>query len=577
MTLHSSRVRLLENVPFDLSYEHTRWFTSITEQQNYFTQFVGSLEQPLSLKYIRVERGEIKLSIEQEKLKNVNYVEFQNGSDGKTYYAFVNDVKYGNQNMAIIEFEIDVIQTYMFDLSFKQSFVEREHCRRWNADGTPVINTVPENIDIGNEYEQVSAITGGVGSWSALHKLLLITTTEPIGDDNLGLAISGSVATPLFHYLIMYNEYNGGTVAVNGTQVFNSNTAGGLFDIFTQLFDNEETANKVVGLNYLPFLPLPFTKVMGNASLSITSDYLSVVTIGTSKIVKVKAHKSHVIENILQAEDIFQFINFDGAITESKLMFYPYSLINIKDNMGKPFLLKPELNYSKQLQVDGYAVISTLQKVAYVVSSYKGGGSDFDKALVRDFNTDVPIKNEYTATYMQGNKNSLISGTAFGVIGGGVSVGLGLASTSTGVGAGIGASMIAGGSMSILKSIGGTISKVEDIKNTADSSTGQGGFSTLNIGFSNFNLVGDVMRIRMEKLLMVQKYFQMFGYAVNTFKVPNLRTRNAFNYVKTIGANITGKIPKDNLLKLKQIFDKGITLWHTNDMFVFDQQNNERS
>ena len=66
------------------------------------------------------------------------------------------------------------------------------------------------------------------------------------------------------------------------------------------------------------------------------------------------------------------------------------------------------------------------------------------------------------------------------------------------------------------------------------------------------------------------------AYATNRNKTPNLRTRTHFNFIKTIGANITGGIPKDNLSILKQIFDSGITLWHTNDIFNYNVLNNER-
>lgn len=57
-------------------------------------------------------------------------------------------------------------------------------------------------------------------------------------------------------------------------------------------------------------------------------------------------------------------------------------------------------------------------------------------------------------------------------------------------------------------------------------------------------------------------YFAMYGYKQN--KVMNVNTRNRYyyNYVKTIGANITGTLPRSILEQIKTIFDNGVTIWH---------------
>lgn len=62
-------------------------------------------------------------------------------------------------------------------------------------------------------------------------------------------------------------------------------------------------------------------------------------------------------------------------------------------------------------------------------------------------------------------------------------------------------------------------------------------------------------------------YFAMFGYKQNKVMSVNLRSRRDYNYIQTMGANITSKpsrrrIPKDHLRKLTEIFDNGITIWH---------------
>lgn len=61
-------------------------------------------------------------------------------------------------------------------------------------------------------------------------------------------------------------------------------------------------------------------------------------------------------------------------------------------------------------------------------------------------------------------------------------------------------------------------------------------------------------------------YFAMYGYKQNKVMHINLRSRRDYNYIQTVGANITSssqrRIPKDHLRKLSEIFDNGITIWH---------------
>lgn len=72
----------------------------------------------------------------------------------------------------------------------------------------------------------------------------------------------------------------------------------------------------------------------------------------------------------------------------------------------------------------------------------------------------------------------------------------------------------------------------------------------------------------------IDKFFDMYGYLTNNVKIPNLNNRPNWNYVKTIGANILGNIPQQDLQALKNMFDNGITLWHNKDTFLDYSQNN---
>lgn len=58
-------------------------------------------------------------------------------------------------------------------------------------------------------------------------------------------------------------------------------------------------------------------------------------------------------------------------------------------------------------------------------------------------------------------------------------------------------------------------------------------------------------------------YFAMYGYKQNKVMRPNIRSRYYYNYIKTVGVNISSEwIPRNHLEKLKEIFDNGVTIWH---------------
>jgi hypothetical protein len=76
------------------------------------------------------------------------------------------------------------------------------------------------------------------------------------------------------------------------------------------------------------------------------------------------------------------------------------------------------------------------------------------------------------------------------------------------------------------------------------------------------------MTIKAEFAKRIDSFFTMYGYKVNSLKVPELKSRTNWNYVQTIDVNIDGAIPAEDMRQLKAIYDEGVTLWHTTDNFL---------
>lgn len=72
----------------------------------------------------------------------------------------------------------------------------------------------------------------------------------------------------------------------------------------------------------------------------------------------------------------------------------------------------------------------------------------------------------------------------------------------------------------------------------------------------------------------IDDYFSMYGYETDELKVPNINNRSNWNYIKTAGANIIGDVPETDLQEIRNMFDSGVTLWHTTTYFLDYSQNN---
>lgn len=84
-----------------------------------------------------------------------------------------------------------------------------------------------------------------------------------------------------------------------------------------------------------------------------------------------------------------------------------------------------------------------------------------------------------------------------------------------------------------------------------------------------------VKTIKEEYARIIDKFFDLCGYKVNQVKLPNITGRRNWNYVKTVGCNLHGYFPQEDVQTLKNMFDNGVTLWHNAQNFLDYSQNND--
>jgi len=77
-------------------------------------------------------------------------------------------------------------------------------------------------------------------------------------------------------------------------------------------------------------------------------------------------------------------------------------------------------------------------------------------------------------------------------------------------------------------------------------------------------------RIKPEYIETLTDFFKRYGYKYNRVEQPQLKTRQSYNFIKTLDCLIVGSIPQEYLVQLQKIFDNGITLWHSDDIGNYD-------
>lgn len=118
-------IKLIKAFPYDNSYDYVKMFSTKQEQDTYFNTLNKEIIDDTN--YIKVENS-FNVNYEFDYLENegINYVIFNNGY--KDIYAFIIKKEYVRKEVTRIIYEVDVIQTYMFNFTVGNSFVERKVC-----------------------------------------------------------------------------------------------------------------------------------------------------------------------------------------------------------------------------------------------------------------------------------------------------------------------------------------------------------------------------------------------------------------------------------------------------------------
>jgi hypothetical protein len=248
------------------------------------------------------------------------------------------------------------------------------------------------------------------------------------------------------------------------------------------------------------------------------------------------------------------FDNLDGYIPKNnKLFTYPYNVLYLSNNQGgsatfrfEDFLIKNSISFSI---IGNIAPNPTLICCPKDYKNHVGRVQEYGLSM-SGFPLCSWISDAYLA-WMSQNSASIgatLTGSAMAIVGG-------LATKNP--------TMIGGG-------ITGVVAELTQIRqHTFQPEQARGNLNggSLNVANYSQDFYLAHMTIKSEYAKIIDEFFSMYGYKVNTVKVPEITSRKYWNYVKTIDVNIDGKIPTEDMQRLKKMYNDGVTFWHSASNF----------
>lgn len=514
-------VKVLKNVPLDDTYTDTRWFASTDEQQSFFN---GKAKYTFTdMTYQRVNNSvanpRIPLSCRvpmiAENLYDCNYIMFQNTNYGsKWFYAFIRQVNYINPNNTEILYEIDYLQTFMFELRIKPSFVEREHA---SANEDAVFNNLtPEPIEVG-EWVVDSYVHDYLPSFS--HYKIRIAVVP----NSLVMSIIS-------------------TIAGWESRMYNGIYSGACYLMFDSADDANSFVDKLAAIDQSSSI-IDISMTNSDA----IADSIEMKSIGTLITPMAEATMFHPVDSTHETA----YIARNKKLGMSQFSYY------VASTGGNSVILKPEYIYGTQLSFFAYTSGAPYNQTLYV-PNYMGrsGALPEDIGILREYS----VSNDYTIQCTWNDKSYL---------GSAVSDGLKLA-------AGAISTVATGGTAALPEFLTGQIGNIASTLTAKEYSAHRGNTSTpAAMYFSTGHTGLDIIRMipSEDDLKRIDQFFDMFGYQVNKVKVPNLNTRQSWNYVKLNTPCIYGSVPVEGMEIIKRAFSNGIRLWHVDAVGDYSVEN----
>lgn len=527
----TTNLRLL-STPLESDYRNTLWFPNVAAQTAYFTS--KTVKTYANFNYIKKDNT-IVVPEEVDNLYNCNYIMYQNSNFGQRwFYAFINRVEWASNGSTRLYVSTDVIQTWFFDITYYQSYVDRCHSDTDVAGD----NIVPEDFTTGDGGGyQIAGYTD-----LAPDGIAVFATATYDGESKTGSVNSGIYSGA--QNLVDFHIDNPGVGTILDSYVKNG------------------TATAVIKLQQYPYKlkTAPMTVSFAKAPSSIDG------YVPTNK-------------KLLSPAFITCFMSMYGQECTFNPAFINGSSVSIKisaDQTSGTISAFVE-NYSNS-NISTIALFAVIPESGWAYNQYKNeynlhsaSNAIYQRRMGYQRNLNAINANVGAA---QGIANTIASAVdvanplTWAAGRGGTAVN----SVVEGAKQTYNQGAIAGWYEKGIDEISQDLANINESYNAP--ATGSSAASNGYIATNKTSLTYGYKIPPLDLVKRCDKYLSVFGYKQSVYRTINLHARANWTFIKTIGLNASGNFPDDDMRAIKKIFDNGIFFWsHTATFGNFDQAN----
>jgi hypothetical protein len=525
----NTNLRLL-STPLESDYSNTLYFANVAAQAAYFT---GKTVKVINdFNYIKKDNS-IAINEHIDSLYNCNYVMYQNSNfTNKWFYAFIVRMEWLSNNSTRIYLATDVIQTWFFDITYYQSYIDRCHS------DTDVVgdNIVPEDFTGAGRggYDQAGS-QDLTPNW-----VTVFATTQPDGTPLPPTELSGIVSGTGAAWR---HEYNNATLTSLLNQYVKNGTATAVAKIqqwpagnHSATFSFAKHPSTING--YSPknkkLLSGAFIScylAMFGQELEFNPEYITGNSVSAQIVVDDTSGSVGCTVTNYGNSNIANF-SLVAVIPESSWAYNQYKN-DYNLHSGSNAIYQERMRYQRNLNAAN-ANVGAVQGIASTIAGVVDTINPVTWALSKGRQAVSNVVESAQQTYNQG--------------------------------------AIAGWYEKGVDEISQDLASITESYNAP---------ATGSVATSNIYITGNKTALSYgykvpprDIIKRCDDYLTVYGYKQSTYKVPNLHARLNWTYIRTLGLRASGNFPDEDMDLIKRIFDKGIFFWSSTAVFGnFDQSN----
>lgn len=357
----------LVNVPWNNDYRDVVKFIDRQALNTYIDGLQSAGIRIDGLTYAKPGQ-DIYINIPHNRANRFNYLRASNdlmpieNDLQKDYYYFIIDTEFVAPNTTRLRLQLDVWQSYVYDVLLGNCYIERGHIGIANANnfnnyGRDYL-TIPEGIDVGSEYRIIERRS------ETLIKNNIVSSSDQVNGDivvvsAVDIQASGGTAEAPELVTASGSQING---MPSGADFYVFESVAAFTNFMNSIADKPWVSQGIISVTYMP---------------SVTR-YGSTPT-GDEKVIQLITLPIKHAMNINWRDDILNAVP-ERYRTLKKFLTSPYMMIELTTWTGNPAILKPESwNNANAEVMERASFVPPNQRVEFIPKSYNAvNGAEID-------------------------------------------------------------------------------------------------------------------------------------------------------------------------------------------------------